>query len=303
MRVKYYLMLGMLLLLSRGVYAQKKWKLVWSDEFNYNGLPDSNKWSFEEGNVRDGESEYYTKNRLANARVANGVLTITARKEEFVNPHFADFKKTQRGQKYFTELMKYPKQFRNKPVDSVPAWVKNRYDSLAHYTSASIVTKGKASWKYGRIEVRAKLPQGRGVLPAAWLLGNNITTVGWPKCGEIDIMEFVGRVPGEIYGHVHYADPITTNHVSSGQGYNLIPTTDGFHIYAVEWNSQTISFSCDNKVYFTYEVDKAKSTTLDPFRQPFYFLLNMSLGGSFGGKVDPSIFPQEYQIDYVRIYQ
>ncbi|MDR3246305.1 MAG: glycoside hydrolase family 16 protein, partial [Prevotellaceae bacterium] len=128
-----------------------KWELIWSDEFNYSGLPNSRKWNYEEGFVRNREAQYYTKARLENAKVENGELVITARKEA--------------------------------------------YDA-ASYTSASINTRGKFEFQGGRIEVRAKLPEGRGVWPAIWTLGTNINKVGWPVCGEIDIMEFVGYEPG-----------------------------------------------------------------------------------------------------------
>ncbi len=112
-------------------------KLVWNDEFDYNGLPDSNKWSYEDGFIRDGEKEFYTTKRLENAKVGNGVLTITAKKEEFANYNYAYYKRLMSKERYFSELIKYPKQFRGKTSDSIPAWVKNRYDSLTHYTSAS----------------------------------------------------------------------------------------------------------------------------------------------------------------------
>ncbi|PWK77730.1 glycosyl hydrolase family 16 [Mucilaginibacter oryzae] len=279
-------------------------KLVWHDEFDYNGLPDSNKWTYEDGFIRDGEKEFYTKNRVENAKVGNGLLTITARKEEFVNYNYAYYKGLMSKERYFSELIKYPKQFRGKAADSIPAWVRNRYDSLAHYTSASLVTRGKASWKYGRVEIRAKLPRGKGVVPAAWMLGTSFSKeTPWPQCGEIDIMEFVGRVPGQIYGHVHYKDPATNRHVHYGSAYKLPLSGSQWHVYAVEWNSKTISFFCDDKLYYTFMVSEAGPAETNPYNKPFYLLLNMSLGGAFGGMVDDTIFPQQYQIDYVRIYQ
>ena len=143
----------------------EKWQLVWSDEFNYHGLPDPAKWDYEEGFVRNGESQYYTRARLANARVEDGHLTIECRKETFTPPNHA-------------------------PVA---------------YTAASLITLHKEAWQSGRIEVRAKLPYGQGVWPAIWTLGTNITQVGWPACGEIDIMEFVGKETNNVHGTVHYA--------------------------------------------------------------------------------------------------
>ena len=132
--------------------------LVWADEFNYQGLPDQTKWDYEEGFVRNHESQYYTRARLENARVEDGNLVIECRKESFTPANHA-------------------------PVE---------------YTVASLTTQNRASWQYGRIEVRAKLPQGKGVWPAIWTLGTNISKVGWSACGEIDIMEFVGKEPSGV---------------------------------------------------------------------------------------------------------
>jgi beta-glucanase (GH16 family) len=141
------------------------WHLKWSDEFDKDGLPDPTKWGYEEGLVRNNEAQLYTK-RSENARVEGGMLVIEGRKEELPNPHFKE------GSENWKE---------QKPV--------------ASYTSASLKTQGIASWQYGRIEVRAKIPQGKGIWPAIWTLGDNISEIGWPRCGEIDIMEFVGKEP------------------------------------------------------------------------------------------------------------
>ena len=168
------------------------------------------------------------------------------------------------------------------------------------YSSTRINTKGKRHFRYGRIETRAKLPVGHGLWPAFWMLGENIDTVGWPRCGEIDILEYVGREPGEVF---------TTLHTEAGHGDNgsshksrFADIEEGFHRYAAEWSAEEIAFFVDDQLVYTF--DPAERTeAVWPFDQPFYILLNLAIGGNFGGpEVDDSVFPQEYVIDYVRVY-
>lgn len=184
-----------------------------------------------------------------------------------------------------------------KDGDAVPG-------AIYGYTSASLHTKDTARWTYGRFEVRAKLPRGRGTWPAIWLLGANIDEVGWPQCGEIDIMEHVGFEPGRIYGTVHTQ---AYNHVkgtAKGSSF-LVPRPDeDFHIYAIEWFEERIDFFVDDHKYFTFENEHAGIDTW-PYDAPHYLILNLAIGGSWGGRrgVDDSIFPQPYYIDYVRVYR
>ena len=241
-----------------GVHAAD-WQLVWSDEFDYTGLPDKAKWDYEEGFLRNKESQYYTRARLENARVENGTLIIECRKEHF------------------------------QPANHAPV----------EYTAASLVTRHKASWQYGRIEMRAKLPQGKGVWPAFWTMGDK---GGWPAGGEIDIMEFVGKEPGFVHGTVHYAGP-DGKHRSNGDKLSTARPFDDFHIYAVEWFPDHIDFFFDQKKYFTFNVDLAGAGPENAFRKPHYLLLNFALGGSWGGEIDDSILPSRYVVDYVRVYQ
>src|SRR5215469_12052083 len=160
MRMRFVLLCGLFAALLSPVYAAD-WKLVWSDEFDKPGLPDSTKWGYETGFVRNHEKQFYTGGRRENARVENGTLIIEARKEQYKD---------------------------------------------AEYTSASLTTQGKASWAYGRIEMRAKLPTGRGIWPAFWMLGTGHGKgVKWPDCGEIDIMELVGFHPETVEAHCHTA--------------------------------------------------------------------------------------------------
>ena len=170
-----------------------------------------------------------------------------------------------------------------------------------HYTSTRINTKGKKAFQYGRFEVRAKLPVGKGVWPAFWLLGTNIDQVGWPLCGEIDVLEYVGRSPQEIF---------TSLHTKAGHGdYASTKTTrienieEGFHTYTADWTKDQITFYVDGQKVYTF-APKDKSQEVWPFNQPFYLLVNLAVGGNFGGKeVDHTVFPQEFVIDYIRVYQ
>lgn len=165
--------------------ARPGWTLAWSDEFDRDGAPDPAKWNPEVGLIRNGELQYYTRDRAKNARIENGHLVIEAHKEPF---------------------------------------------EKAAYTSASLTTAGRASWTYGRIEARAKLPGGRGTWPAIWMLGDSIRTVGWPTCGEIDIMEHVGYDPEKVHCTVHTG---AYNHPAHTQRGNTLETPAphaGFHV-------------------------------------------------------------------------
>ncbi|MCW5554944.1 MAG: glycoside hydrolase family 16 protein [Verrucomicrobiae bacterium] len=254
-----------------------EWKLVWADEFDKDGLPDPARWTYEEGFVRNRELQYYTTNRTENARVEGGFLIIEARKEKFPNPrHRADAPERR--------------------------WQQQR--EHAEYTSASLTTQGRASWTYGRIEARAKVPSGRGTWPAFWMLGTNRGEVGWPACGEIDILEYVGHEPGVVHANVHTRG---FNHArGNGRGARLsVPDAEKeFHVYAVEWTPQQMDFFVDDRKYFTLKND---GTGVDswPFDAPQYLILNLAIGGTWGAQkgVDDAIFPQRYVVDYVRVYQ
>lgn len=169
------------------------------------------------------------------------------------------------------------------------------------YTSTRLTTKNKQEFQYGKIEMRAQLPVGKGLWPAFWMLGSNIDAVGWPMCGEIDILEYVGREPGTIFTTLHTAD-------SHGNSKNtrkdfIEGIEEGFHIYAIEWSEDKIDFYIDQELFYSFE-PKEKTVETWPFDQPFYLIVNLALGGNFGGtEIDDSIFPQEFLIDYVRVYQ
>jgi beta-glucanase (GH16 family) len=170
----------------------------------------------------------------------------------------------------------------------------------SEYTSGRIKTEGKFSFQYGRVDVRTKLPGGDGIWPANWMLGNSFSTIGWPACGEIDIMEYRGASPTIIQGSIHspssYGGTVNT-------GYTVIPTAEtDFHIYSIEWDETKISFMVDYEEYYVYEPTEYNPDTW-PFDAPFFVLLNVAVGGSYGGPVNNSIFPQTMEVDYVRVYQ
>jgi beta-glucanase (GH16 family) len=173
----------------------------------------------------------------------------------------------------------------------------------ASYTSASINTKGTYEFKGGRVEVRAKLPAEKGVWPAIWTLGTNINQAGWPLCGEIDIMEFVGFEPGVVYANVHTGDYNHTKGTGRGGQIATKNPFNDFHVYAVEWYADRMDFYFDDTKYYTC-TRKGEGVGEWPFEAPQYLLINLAIGGEWGGQqgIDDSVFPVEYRIDYVRIY-
>lgn len=171
-------------------------------------------------------------------------------------------------------------------------------------TSASVLTRGKKTFLYGRIEVRAKIPTGRGTWPAIWLLGEDVKKVGWPACGEIDIMENVGFDPAKIHGNVHCA---AYNHMKKNNKGNTLPADapwEGFHTYAIEWYQDRIEFFYDDTRYFVYKKESDDPAAW-PFAKPEYLILNFAVGGAWGGSkgIDEKLLPQRFEIDYVRYYQ
>ena len=242
------------------ILAQSKRKLVWSDEFNYKGLPDSAKWNYDVGGNGWGNQElqYYTFKKMDNARVEKGLLIIEARKENI-----------------------------EKNV----------------YSSARLATKGKGDWTYGHIDVKAKIPKGLGTWPAIWMLGST-TPLKWPDDGEIDIMEHVGYDQGVIHASTHtkkYFHNIGTQKTAT----TTIPDcSEAFHVYSLDWDAETITMLIDNKPYFIFKNEHSGNDAW-PFNKPFHLLLNIAVGGGWGGQkgVDNTIFPKRMEIDYVRVYQ
>jgi beta-glucanase (GH16 family) len=166
----------------------------------------------------------------------------------------------------------------------------------SQYTSARLLSKGKYSFKYGKVEARAKLPAGVGTWPAIWMLGDNINTVPWPACGEIDIMEHVGKSLNTIYGTLHYPARYGVN--ADGKTTVINNVTTEFHKYGMEWNESNIKFYVDDVLFFTFT-----NSSSVPFNQNFFLILNSALGGNFGGPLDPAYTSAVFEIDYVRVYQ
>ena len=165
----------------------------------------------------------------------------------------------------------------------------------AAFTSARILTKNKFSVKYGKVEVRAKLPTGAGTWPAIWMLGSNIDAVGWPQCGEIDIMEHKGSEPNKIYGTLHYPGHSGGN--ADGSTLMIQNASSEFHTYSMEWTATSIKFYVDNVLNHSY-VNSASSV----FNANFFFIMNVAMGGTFGGNVDGNFSQSQMEVDYIRVY-
>lgn len=240
-----------------------EWLLVWNDEFDYEGLPDTTKWSYDtQGNAWDwgnNEEQYYTSADPDNAYVKNGVLTLTAQLETIENKR---------------------------------------------YTSARLITKGKGDWLYGRFEICAKLPRGKGTWSAIWMLPTDSEYGTWPASGEIDIMENVGYDPDHIVGTAHTQ---RYNHIKGTQKSStlfILTNSTAFHMYALEWEETEYRLYVDDKHFFTFTNERTGYAEW-PFDKQFYLILNLAIGGNWGGKhgVDDALFPHRFYIDYVRVYQ
>ena len=169
------------------------------------------------------------------------------------------------------------------------------------YSSTRITTKNKFEFQYGKIEARAKLPIGKGLWPAFWMLGSNISDVGWPKCGEIDILEYVGKEPQQVFTSLHTQD--SYGNTINSKKTKIDAIEEGFHIYTANWTKDKIEFFVDEQLVYTFNPEN-KTDDIWPFNQPFYIIVNLAIGGNFGGPdVDDSIFPQEFILDYIKVYK
>lgn len=244
----------------------QKWKLSWSDEFDgANGsAPDPAKWAFETGGSGHGNNELESyTSRSVNAQMRDGNLVITARKEDFTGT-----------------------------------------DGIArHYTSARIRTKCLFSQTYGRFEASIKLPLGKGIWPAFWLLGDDIGSVGWPKCGEIDIFENIGE-PSTIYSTLHGPGYSGAHGISAKFGLPAGERVDtGFHLYAVEWAPKDIKFFFDDKLVAERTPADLPTGAAWVYDHPFFIILNVAVGGNWPGNADETTaFPQQMLVNYVRVY-
>jgi len=239
--------------------VEKPYSLVWSDEFEKDGLPDNTKWNYDIGGNGWGNNELqYYSNRSENARVSNGNLIIEAKKESL---------------------------------------------SGRSYTSARLLTKGKAHWTFGKFEIKAKLPSGKGTWPAIWLLAAT-DPLRWPDDGELDIMEEVGFNPNVIHGTVHNKLYNGANGQQKGGSITIPDAQTAFHVYSLEWTPASIKWAVDGNIFFTYDAVNYPVEAF-PYNKDFFMILNIAIGGNWGGQqgVDDSIFPQQMLIDYVRVYQ
>ena len=233
---------------------------VWRDEFDGSGRPDASKWGYDLGGDGWGNNELqvYT-DRIDNASVDDGVLTITAKKEAL---------------------------------------------SGRDYTSARLVSKGKGDFLYGRFEIRAKLPPGRGTWPAIWMLPTDWAYGGWPHSGEIDIMEHVGFDPDRVHVSVHtgaYHHTIGTQKTSTKM---VAGATTAFHRYRVDWTPYAVRGYIDDVQMYEF-VNEGTGPAAWPFDRRFHLLLNIAVGGNWGGQkgVDDTVFPARMEVDYVRVYR
>lgn len=248
--------------------APAGWTLVWSDEFNSpdGSAVDSSKWVRETGGSGWGNQELeYYTARPLNAFLQGGNLVIKVLEEKYTGP------------------------------DGV----------TRNYTSARLKTQGEFSQKYGRFEARIKIPHGQGIWPAFWMLGDDIDKVQWPTCGEIDIMENIGKEPSMVHGTIH--GPGYNGENGIGSSYTLAGDqrfANDFHIYAVEWEPEAIRFYVDDHLYATRTPAELPKGTKWVYDHPFFILLNVAVGGPWPGSPDAtSTFPQTMLVDYVRVYR
>lgn len=201
------------------------------------------------------------------------------------------------------ELETYTNSADNASLDGDGHLVIRAIRSGSAYTSARLKTKSRFEFQYGRVEARIKVPYGQGIWPAFWMLGNDIDSNGWPRCGEVDIMENIGKEPGTVHGTVH--GPGYSGGAGRGAPFNLRPGrfADDFHLYAIEWSPNSIDFFVDNQRYFVITPANLPDGTRWVFDHPFFLLLNLAVGGDWPGNPDATtVFPQEMLIDYVRVY-
>ncbi|MFD1163783.1 family 16 glycosylhydrolase [Hwangdonia seohaensis] len=226
--------------------------LVWSDEFDTDGVPDAANWTYDTGAGGWGNQEVqtYTTNE-ENVTVSGGLLIITA-----------------------------------------------KADGSGGYTSARVKSQGLQAFTYGRVEFRAKLPSSQGTWPALWMLGESFSTIGWPRCGEIDVMEQTGWDKETTLGTLHWFDTGTNANASYGETTAIADVSSEFHLYSLEWTEDKLTVMLDNVAFF--EMDNNSGL---PFNDDFFFIMNIAMGGTLGGTIDPGFTQDTMEIDYVRVYQ
>lgn len=254
--------------------SETAYTLVWADEFNTDGPPDPRNWSYEQGFVRNNELQWYQPD---NATCAGGLLIIEGRRERRTNPNY------QAGS---------------------TDWRLNRAE--AQYTASSLHTRGKHSWRYGRFEMRARIPAAAGLWPAFWTLG---VSGEWPSCGEIDIMEYYREM---ILANAAWGSATRFSAVWDSATKRLADFDadwrNRFHVWRMDWDETTIRLSVDGLLINTVDVTRTRNANLqwgpaNPLQQPHYILLNLAIGGTNGGDPVATPFPARYEVDYVRVYR
>ena len=255
------------------IYTKEGYKLVWADEFNNNGKPDATSWTHEQGFVRNEEAQWYQQD---NAWCENGLLIIEGRKETRPNPGF----KKESGD-----------------------WRSNREN--AEYTSSSIKTAGKHSWQYGRFVMRGKIDVSSGLWPAWWTLG---VSGEWPSNGEIDMMEYYR---GKLLANIAVGTSKKYQAEWHSNTKSIIELggpewVSKFHIWRMDWTEKDIALYIDEQLLIKVDMDSLYNkdgSNTHPFKQPHYMLLNLAMGGTNGGGLENTKFPNRFEVDYVRVYQ
>jgi beta-glucanase (GH16 family) len=247
--------------------GKPSWTLTWSDEFNGpdGSLPDADKWSLETGGDGWGNQELeYYTRRPDNVHIEDHHLVVIARREDYTGK------------------------------DGI----------RRHFTSARMKSQGKFSQAYGRFEARIRLPYGQGIWPAFWMLGDNIDQAGWPQCGEIDIMENIGKESSTVHGTIHGPGYSGDNGIGAPFTLPSARFSDNYHLFAVEWAPNVIRFYVDKHLYATRTPEELPPGTSWVYNHPFFLILNVAVGGNWPGSPDSSTsFPQEMLVDYVRVYR
>lgn len=253
-------------------YTSEGYHLVWSDEFDKQGNPDTSKWNYERGFVRNEELQWY---QPENARCEKGFLVIEARKEEKPNPGYSEHATDWRAKR-----------------------------PTINYTSSCLITAGKAEWQYGRFEMRGRIDISDGIWPAWWTLG---VARNWPANGEIDIMEYYRKkllaniaLLGKDGRTEWYSNTFSTDSLGG------VEWAKKFHVWRMDWTEQFIALYIDDQLLNKVPMDSLMNkdgTGFHPFKQPHYMLLNLALGGQNGGNVENTSFPRRFEVDWVRVYQ
>lgn len=248
-------------------FCAPNYQLVWNDEFDYSGTPNPAKWDYDVGGNGwgNGELQFYKRANPKNAYASNGEMKLTVHLED-------------------------------------TSWTSGGSTKTSHFSSTRMVTRGKQAWKYGKFEARMKLPRGRGMWPAFWLIPTTNAYGGWPNSGEIDVMENYAVEPTVMHGSAHTKNNYAAN-CKTGWALAEVPN-DSFHIYSLDWRPDTLTISVDGRPYFQYTNPKTGSAAW-PFDQDFYIILNVAVNGTYGDtlKTETRNLPQSMTLDWVRVYQ